>query len=156
MKRIYVALLSVFFSSFNFSTHAQQLVAAAGQDSFKASWAIGEVIGGCFQTEDCFIVQGILSYADMGLTVGIEDNEERQKANIWPNPVIDYLNVFIPEYYNSVQISIYSLVGTMVKQFQLSESKATYSLSSLSPGLYTMELTTIDGKIIENKKIIKL
>ena len=62
MKHIYVSLLSVFCCMYALPSNAQQLVATAGEDSPIATWAIGEVIGGHYQSDDCMVIQGILSY----------------------------------------------------------------------------------------------
>lgn len=77
------------------SVYAQQLVAPAGRESPAASWVIGEVVGGYYQTDDCMIVQGILSYIDLSSSVGLETDEWQEKTVIWPSPIGDYLNISI-------------------------------------------------------------
>lgn len=156
MKHICVLLLSIICYLDSPPANAQQLIAPAGGDSPTVSWVIGEVIGGYSQTDDCTIVQGILSYIDLSLPVGIETNEWQEKTVIWPSPVSDYLNVSMPPYSSVVYIHIYSLNGVLVKQFNLLKSPSTYNVSSLTSGIYSIKFTDISGKTIVTKKIMKL
>lgn len=156
MKHIYTPLLSAFCCMCSLSVGAQQLVATAGEDSSIATWAIGEVISGHYQSDDCTVSQGILSYVDLISPVGIEDDEWQDGVAVWPNPVVDNINIRVSEYSSPIQISLYSVNGTLVKQFLLSGSEDTFNLSSLVSGTYGMRLSGENGKTIVIKKIIKL
>lgn len=156
MKHIFAPLLSIICCLYSLSANAQQLIAPSGGDSPTVSWAIGEVISGYNQTDDCIIVQGILSYIDLSLPVGIETNEWQEKTVIWPSPVNDCLNVSMPQYSSAVYINIYSLNGVLVKQFSLLKSPSTYNVSSLTSGIYSIKFTDMHGKTIVTKKIMKL
>lgn len=156
MKYIYASLLGAFCCMHTLSSNAQQLVATAGEDSPIATWAMGEVIGGYYQSDDCMVIQGILSYVSFSSLVGMEDNEWQNKTAVWPNPVSDYINVCIPQYKSPMQVSIYSSDGMLAKQFRLLRSKDTFDLSFLAPGMYAVRLIGIDGKAVITQKIIKL
>ena len=91
MKHICVPL-SILGCLYASSVYAQQLVAPAGRESPAASWVIGEVVGGYYQTDDGMIVQGILSYIDLSSSVGMEEDEWQEKTMIWPSPVVEYLH----------------------------------------------------------------
>lgn len=156
MKHIYVSLLSVFCCMYALTSNAQQLVATAGEDSPIATWAIGEVIGAHYQSDDCMVIQGILSYVSFSSLVGLEDNDWQDKTAIWPNSVSDYINVCIPQYNSPIQVRIYSSNGMLAKQFRLLRSKETFDLSFLAPGMYAVRLIDIDGKAVITPKIIKL
>ena len=95
MKHICIPLLGILGCLYASSVYAQQLVAPAGRESPAVSWVIGEVVGGYYQTDDCMIVQGILSYIDLSSSVGLETDEWQEKTVIWPSPVGDYLNISI-------------------------------------------------------------
>lgn len=156
MKHICVSLLSILGCLHAFSAYAQQLIAPAGRESPASSWVIGEVVGGYYRTDDCLIVQGILSYIDLSSSVGLETDEWQEKTVMWPSPVGDYLNVSIPPSASMASISIYSLNGVLVKQFNILRSPSTYNVSSLTSGIYSVKLADINGKTVVTKKIIKL
>lgn len=69
---------------------------------------------------------------------GIE-NELSFNFNIYPNPVSDVLNI---EYTSKgpVQVQIFSSVGELVYDNQITSGRVNLDLSSLSSGLYTINL----------------
>ena len=143
MKHICIPLLGILGCLYASSVYAQQLVAPAGRESY-------------YQTDDCMIVQGILSYIDLSSSVGLETDEWQEKTVIWPSPVGDYLNISIPPSASMASISIYSLNGVLARQFNILKSPSTYNVSSLTSGIYSVKLTDINGKTVVIKKIIKL
>lgn len=158
MKYIFVPLLSLICCFYALSGKAQQLIAPAGGESSMATWAIGEVISGYYQTDEFSVVQGVLSYMDLVSPVGIESDEWQEKIAVWPSPVIDNLNISIPQSpsFSPVHICFYSLTGALVKQISLLKSSSTYNVSSFAPGIYNIRFTDANGKTIAIKKIIKL
>lgn len=158
MKYIYIPLLSFLGCFYTFSCKAQQLIAPAGGESPGTTWTIGDVIGGYYQTDDCVVIQGFLSYMDLVSLVGIESDESQEKISIGPSPIHDYLNVTIPPSFllSTVHIGIYSLNGTLVKQINLLKSPSNYNVSFLTSGIYVIRVFDMDGKVLATKKIIKL
>lgn len=154
MKHICVPL-SILGCLYASSVYTQQLVAPAGRESPAASWVIGEVVGGYYQTDDGMIVQGILSYIDLSSSVGMEEDEWQGKTMIWPSPVVDYLNISIPPSASMASINIYSLKGILVGQFNILKSPSTYNVSFLASGIYSVQLVDINGKTVVTRKIIK-
>lgn len=72
--------------------------------------------------------------------------ETASKINLYPNPATDNFNIQSNDTVNS--ISVYSLNGQLVKSFAQS---ASYDISDLAPGLYSVRINSISGS-----KTIKL
>lgn len=158
MKYIYVPLLSLFCCCYSLTGKAQQLIAPAGGESPGATWTIGEVIGSYYQTDDCVVIQGFLSYMDLVSSVGIESDEWQEKIMIGPSPIHDNLNVSVPPSFllSNVHIGIYSLNGTLVQRINLLKSSSNYNVSFLTSGIYVIRVTDMNGQVLATKKIMKL
>ena len=71
-----------------------------------------------------------------------------------PNPCNDRIKVYIPSElsHNSYQIEIFDIVGNKLYTDKTCEQTASINLSHLSPGLYTLKITSSNSKIV--KKIV--
>ena len=84
-------------------------------------------------------------------TVGISDFTTAS-ASIYPNPVADTFFVDLSSKFNTseVSVSIVDLLGKTVMSFGAADS---YSISSLSPGVYFVNIN--DGHYAATQKIVK-
>lgn len=122
MKYIFVPLLSLICCFYALSGRAQQLIAPVGGESSM----------------------------DLVSPVGLETDEWQEKIAVWPSPVIDYLNISIPQSssFSPAHICFYSLTGVLVKQISLLKSPSAYNVSSFAPGIYNIRFTDANGKTI--------
>jgi len=73
---------------------------------------------------------------------------------IYPNPATDYIN-FDNESGKVERVIIYSLVGRKVKEYKANHGKNTYDVTDLSNGMYLIQLTGADNKVIKTQRINK-
>ena len=112
--------------------------------------AIGEVEMIAFNTYTNTYVSGYVPgvseivcdntlFARSTYAVAVIENELSFNFNIYPNPVSDVLNI---EYTSKgpVQVQIFSSVGELVYDNKITSGRVNLDLSSLSSGLYTVNL----------------
>ena len=89
------------------------------------------------------------------IIVGTENIENPMFFSIGPNPVQDYVFVFIENNSNFEKyISVYDITGRELIKYNTSQNSTKINLSELSNGYYLIKVT--DGKNSYSKKIIKL
>jgi len=71
-----------------------------------------------------------------------------ENFNIYPNPTSDLLNVSLENNLTLEKVTIYNNAGQMLKEVK----EATVDVSTLSEGIYFVEVTTNQGRAV--KKII--
>lgn len=86
-----------------------------------------------------------------GILATENKNTTDVKVKVYPNPVIDYLMVSIPENVKIENISIYNTAGQLVKSFQGKDLKL--NLTNLNSGVFIMNIRTNTG--VQQYKIIK-
>lgn len=84
------------------------------------------------------------SYITINDCSAVDDNIA-SKVSIFPNPTDGILNIMLPEYKASVKIS--NIIGKEVKSFKLTSKENQIDLSSLTPGMYFIEIQLSDSKI---------
>lgn len=81
----------------------------------------------------------ILKYSAAPVTTALKEEAEKASIQLFPNPASSELNIKTEVVIRSV--SIYNLLGTLVK----SETKNSFSVAELPPGVYLVQLTTEKG-----------
>ncbi|MFN0275227.1 MAG: T9SS type A sorting domain-containing protein [Chitinophagales bacterium] len=77
-------------------------------------------------------------------------------ANIYPNPVSEYVNVVLENTSEETELLFYDVFGKIVKQVNLTQSgEIQISVSDLKQGLYLFRISD-SGGIISSGKIVKL
>lgn len=82
----------------------------------------------------------------------VEFEIEELDLKIYPNPVSNKINLVIPEEV-VVSISIFDILGKLVKQGTLTNSDPNLNVQSLSPGIYISKLRS--GNMSKTIKLIK-
>lgn len=79
----------------------------------------------------------------------------KREMKIYPNPTKGMLQIEIPDYENLKNgvITVYNVQGKLITQKKIDSFKNTIDLSSVSNGLYIMQINA--GKEISSWKIIK-
>ena len=78
---------------------------------------------------------------------GIEDDSKLIKANIFPNPITDLLNIEVPP---ETTISVYDAYGKLISQSQ----DKTQNTADWKQGVYFIEVEK--GELRSRKKFVKI
>lgn len=84
------------------------------------------------------------------LNVGLETPQKELEAKVYPNPLLDFLNVEL-EAEGQSAYQLYNLLGELVKEGQLNQGKNSISTSNLTPGIYFIQIQQN-----ETRKTVKL
>ena len=87
--------------------------------------------------------------------VGIEEETERTKVSVYPNPVSDFLHVELKDFSHAHAFKIHDLNGRVVLEPEITESTTDIDVSGLRSGLYFYELVE-EGIRVSQGKIVKL
>ena len=85
---------------------------------------------------------------NVGFTLGLFDQELARKVSMYPNPstsdvTIDFGDLNI----ESSKASIYSTVGQLVSEVDITEKSTTLNTSSLQSGVYLIRITSGDSSV---------
>ncbi|MCB0482791.1 MAG: T9SS type A sorting domain-containing protein [Flavobacteriales bacterium] len=86
--------------------------------------------------------------------VGIEEETERVKVTIYPNPVSDILHLKIEDFNQARTFRLYDLSGQLALEQNIAESATSLDLSTLPKGMYFYGLAD-KGNRISQGKIVK-
>ena len=93
--------------------------------------------GDCMMVDDITIASG----------VGIEEVNNKVNVEVYPNPVLDLLNV------NGKNIKMVEVIDMNGRTVLTSERAGRINMSTLSEGVYMVRVTT--GKGVATEKIVK-
>lgn len=88
-------------------------------------------------------------------TTGVEDAEAMVEYSVYPNPAVNFLNVYIePSKHNNITMFITDISGKTIKRMENLQPTITYGvdLSSIANGTYFVTLT--DGSGTALKKLV--
>ena len=80
----------------------------------------------------------------------IINTEESESIKIYPNPIVDILNIDLP---TESTITLYNAIGQITKVTNLNKGNNKVDLSSLTAGIYILRISSTDGE--KTYKIIK-
>lgn len=91
---------------------------------------------------------------DFGLALGVSENSATHNYFVaYPNPTSDFISMEFPERFNKGTVGFYTVLGQKVLEHQLNDAKDTFSLKSLSSGIYIYKIESAafskSGKIIK-------
>ncbi len=110
----------------------------------------------------CHRVNGVYLYGSSpypdacDFTVNIEEIQEKNQVECYPNPISDMMTVFVPESDEFMAIKIFDLNGRCIltkQQIPFSNSHATFRLNGIPEGIYILQIHT--NKSAYYSKIIK-
>ena len=106
------------------------------------AWVISIDSNCCEGEWDGYCVE-LYNYCDLGWPIELEENSN--EISIYPNPVIDILNIS-----KEIDIKIYDIIGNLI----ISEEKTTQiDMTNLPSGVYNLNIIYNNNTI--NNKIIK-
>ncbi len=85
----------------------------------------------------------------------INSSSIKNTVKTYPNPAEDeiHIQLGLENNYQNIQYKLYNLLGELISQNFIQQAHSTINTSSLSSGLYHLQLLSA-GKIIDNQKII--
>lgn len=90
-----------------------------------------------------------------GPTSSLSREDDRIRILIFPNPVIDKLNIVTPASGDNLNYRLTTSLGNLLQEGRIGPEKDVLNMMGFSPGLYVLCLTTKRNKKI-TQKIIKL
>ena len=81
--------------------------------------------------------------------LGIGEFEDNNVLTLFPNPSNGIFTIELADFNSESDITIYNIIGGVVKSFKTKETTTTVDLSSYSAGIYLVDLKN------DNKKIVK-
>lgn len=104
-------------------------------------------------------IDSLISYSN-AINILYNSATNNNLINIYPNPAKQLININFNtaalQTFNNYTAAIYNSMGAMVIQTAINNgSTITQDISTLKPGIYTVELKTGDGNSIGNSKFIK-
>jgi Secretion system C-terminal sorting domain len=85
----------------------------------------------------------------------IQPEESKENVELYPNPVLDYLNLESQQV-SIARVEIIDNCGKIVLQYCLSNGRVKLDVSPLPAGLYFVKATSREGDLISMEKLIKL
>ena len=83
----------------------------------------------------------------LGISTSTEpDVKQPSEFVIFPNPVVDELQIVLPEYSGVYQVTLIDQRGIVVRQVSLSAKMGTLDVSTLSTGVYRCRVQYADGQ----------
>jgi len=113
------------------------------------SWIRSPICG--FETVESagFVSHFVVNVIGNELTFGIDDNIE-ELITVFPNPVVDVLNIDVPFHVTLDNVKLYDITG---KNVGLELIEGQVDMSGLVSGIYLLSVATSEGRLV--KKLIK-
>lgn len=85
---------------------------------------------------------GVFSFTNPTLISGIDEKKSELKANVYPNPATDKINIDIDATLcDGAIISLLNLNGTLIKKLICSSPNAILDISNITPGFYLIKVS---------------
>jgi serine protease AprX len=87
------------------------------------------------------------------ITLGLEEEMLEKYFALYPNPVVDVLNISFPQHINSAELVIYNVLGTRILESTITKYKNSIDMSAFTSGIYLVTVTS--GANSNSFKIVK-
>ncbi len=77
------------------------------------------------------------------------DSFIQETVKIYPNPVSNMLSISVPTENIGAKASVFSIIGTEVASFNITNEKTTFDTSALAPGIYFLRINNHQLKIVK-------
>lgn len=123
-------------------------------DNNQIFWSVGEDAVNTLSNLPFQLTQGFWQPELILLTGTNQPLQDEFAIACWPNPVSDGLQItFTGE--KSIQLSLYSLDGRMLRHQTAVENGQILSMTELPAAMYLLQFATREGKWILTQKIVK-
>ena len=115
------------------------------------AWASGLV---CFESPTIGYFNSGLRPDCLYTNVGIEEETEKLKVSIYPNPVSDLLHIELKDFSHAHAFKIHDLNGRVVLEPEITEPTIEIDVSGLASGMYFIEFRD-HSSLLSKQKFIK-
>ncbi len=127
--------------------------ASTSSGNVKMDYTLGEVVVETFSAGGNTLTQG---FHQTNLTlVAIENPELFSEISIYPNPTSELVNIDIPLNYSLLDITMYDVIGKLIKTNPNASGKVTFDVSSLATGTYYLQVVNPTNQKIKTFKLVK-
>ncbi len=151
-------------SSFAFSQNSliNRVVASGGDytagTNYRLTYTVGELIVKKMTSSGINLTTGFQQ--TWNLSVGIDDTQEYQGINVFPNPVSDFIRLDLRSTeHNEIFVEILSITGTIVKTLKFegpfNGRIEEIDMSGIKSGLYLMRVSSGNRKFNRAIRLIK-
>ena len=92
-------------------------------------------------------------YGSEGFAIPPETELGQPNISIYPNPATNFISIDKDE--NVKSITVFNLVGKEMKLFQNVQKNEQYDVSTLPNGMYLVQVTDYNNKVITTQRISK-
>ena len=161
-KTIYVLFIALLSISFSYAQSLSQVVVASSGATISGasntlSFTAGEAVTGTITNGES-LEQGFWPGAATGINLSNEDFTFEVQTTVYPNPVVDYLNLHFNEMAGQdFEVRLYDPHGRQVldKKLLNSSENETLNLSAYGTGIYILTIVESDSNKSKSFKIIK-
>lgn len=158
-KREWLFLSLVFFMSGTIPLHGQENVNAGGGEESSLGIQISYTIGAPFYEEfsnpDYIVTPGIQIPHEYVTETGVEYPALDIFVGVYPNPVVDFLNLSFPEFDKEIYtIHLQDISGRILFLDDIKKELTEIDFRSLQPGIYVLSIRN-KGLIVKTFKIAK-
>ncbi|PQB04756.1 S8 family serine peptidase [Aureitalea marina] len=86
-------------------------------------------------------------------TLAVEDNLERTRFGIWPNPATDVVMINFPEGIQGAELTVYNVLGEVILRSSVNANTPQFNISRLGQGMYILSLE--GNNLRQSLKLIK-
>ena len=154
-----VLLIIVYLWIANSICIAQTTVSSSGnyQEGTNAtlSWTIGETITETISGTNSILNSGMQQNISFTVVSVYEKPETKINISVYPNPVVDFLNISIENSKEEFEISIFDVAGKNLISKKVSEATSTFDIKNFAESNYFLKISNQQGEEIKTYKIVK-
>jgi hypothetical protein len=139
-------------------SQTQTTLAVAGEEytasNCSLNWTIGEVVSNMGQSTDCLLTQGFQQPSVFSVAHPNTITQSTNVIGVYPNPFESYFNLD-RDSDQEITIQVINQEGKVLFTRKISGKTNQINLSSLSNGLYFLEVLSIEGCLLKIFKINK-
>ena len=110
-------------------------------------------LGGEIERSLVFYKKGEVEWGTPLVIIGVDDVKVSNDVKIYPNPAGNFLNVEVNELSLPVKIEIYNAMGSLLKDFKLTETVQQVIIEGLKPGLYLYRIAS-EKQVLGSGKLV--
>jgi hypothetical protein len=138
---------------------SRQVVSAGGGEgavlNMSMSWTLGEAFIATHEHGGIVLTQGFQQGNYVITRIEYPGNQVGFDVKVYPNPVIDYINIQCSGDNGKAIVSLFDINGRSVKHESFHDGSHMMNFESYPAGTYLLKVTSEDGKNTANFKIVK-
>ena len=152
------ANISVALLLLGLGLHSQETVLSSGGEATgtggTASYSLGQVVYTTYTgTNVKSIAQGVQQPFEISTTISINENYNKLKLSVYPNPTTNYLTLEAKDNSN-LSYQLYDLQGKIIERKTVNNKSTKISLEGKPTAIYFLNIVK-NNQVIKTFKIIK-